>query len=355
MAEQNKTRAATRPVTELMVDPGAESGSMSTQAGLDLAADVEQRRLLRIAWAYYVEGVTQNEIAKLFGLNRVRVNRLLAAARESGMVRITIEAPGAPFVALERKLETAFGLRKVVIVPAPVSGSPLHVSIAAAAGAHFSHLLGNGRSVGIGWGRTLRLSLQSMRLTPSRDLSIVALIGGLTRASVMNAYETASHLADLHQADCFYIAAPAYADDAETRNILLQQTMIRDVMDRARALDCALVSVGGMGPDSTMEQLGLVSPRDRKSLVAAGAVGDLLGHFIDAEGHIVDHPLNHRVIAVEPKTLSAMSRVVLASGGPDKDQVILGALRGGYCDELITDDATGERLLKMIGHKQASG
>ncbi len=312
---------------------------------IDLSADSDERRRLRIAWAYFIEGMTQSEIAQQFDLNRVRINRILSAARESGMVQITINSPEAPFVSLERQLEGAFGLRRAVVVPTPVAEDQLKLSIAAGAGAHFGTLLDDGRSVGIGWGRTLRLSLQFMGRRPLNDLSVVALIGGLTRASVMNAYETASHLADLYSADCFYIAAPAYADDEATRDILRGQTMIQDVLSRANALDGALVSVGGLGADTTMESLGLITPQDRLTLIEAGAVGDIMGHFIDAEGRIVDHPLNRRVIAVEPSVFQGMSNITLASGGPEKDRVILGALRGRYADILITDDATGQRLL----------
>jgi len=312
---------------------------------IDLSADSDERRRLRIAWAYFIEGMTQSEIAQQFDLNRVRINRILSAARESGMVQITINSPEASFVALERSLEGAFGLRRVVIVPTPASEDQLETSIAAGAGAHFSTLLEDERSVGIGWGRTLRLSLQFMGRRNLKNLSVVALIGGLTRASVMNAYETASHLADLYTADCFYIAAPAYADDEATRDILRGQTMIQDVLNQAQTLDGALISVGGMGPSSTMESLGLITPDDRKTLIEAGAVGDVMGHFIDRNGQVVDHAINRRVIAVEPAVLQGKSNITLASGGVDKDDVILGALRGGYADILITDDATGQRLL----------
>jgi DNA-binding transcriptional regulator LsrR (DeoR family) len=307
--------------------------------------DGEDRLRVRIAWAYYIEGLTQSEIAAQFGLNRVRVNRILSAAREEGMVQISINSPAAPFVALERSLEKQYQLQRAIVVPTPSSADAVHVSLAAAAGAHLSRLLDDNRSVGIGWGRTLRLSIQSVRRRSLTALSVVALIGGLTRASVMNAYETALHLADLHGADCFYIAAPAFADNEETRDILRGQMMIRDVLARAEKLDCALVSVGGLGPDSTMERLGLVSSADRKSLAAAGAVGDLLGHFIDADGVPVDHPLNHRVIAVDPKTLRDLPHVILASGGREKTEAVRAALRGGYVDVLITDDVTAAWLL----------
>ncbi len=46
------------------------------------------------------------------------------------------------------------------------------------------------------------------------NLSVVSLLGGLTRSSAMNPHETASHLADLLDAQCYLIAAPALTDSA---------------------------------------------------------------------------------------------------------------------------------------------
>ena len=86
-----------------------------------------------------------------------------------------------------------------------------------AAGEFLNGALKDGMSVGVGWGRTLRLSLRSVERRPLRRLSVVSLIGGLTRGSAVNPHETASHLADLLDAQCYYIAAPALADSQATQ------------------------------------------------------------------------------------------------------------------------------------------
>ena len=109
-------------------------------------------------------------------------------------------------------------------------------------------------SVGVGWGRTLRLSIQSVPRRQLSRLSVVSLLGGLTRGSAMNPHETASHLADLVGAQCYYVAAPALTDTQSTRDLLMAQPMLREIFERGAKVDLAFLSVGELTPTCTMTQ-----------------------------------------------------------------------------------------------------
>jgi DNA-binding transcriptional regulator LsrR (DeoR family) len=85
------------------------------EPSIDSSIDPEEELQARVAWHYYVGNLTQQEIAQRIGSNRVRVNRLLAASRESGMVQITINSRLAPCVALEEALMKRFGLEAAEI------------------------------------------------------------------------------------------------------------------------------------------------------------------------------------------------------------------------------------------------
>jgi DNA-binding transcriptional regulator LsrR (DeoR family) len=301
---------------------------------------------VRAAWLYYIVGMTQAQIAKRFGINRVKVNRLLADAREAGIVQIRINAALADCVKLEEALRGRYACREAVVVPTPDDPSAVAGVIAVAAAGVLSARLREGMAIGVGWGRTLRLSLPSIERRSLRRLSVVSLLGGLTRGSVMNSYETASRLAELFGADCVYIAGPVFTDSEATRDVLMRQPPIADALLQARRVDLALVSVGALHARSTMVGLGLINREDIASLRRAGAVGDVCAHWIDAEGRLVDHPLNRRVLAVSPFDLRRGS-IVLASGGDDKVSVLHGALVAGLCDTLVTDERTASALLDM--------
>jgi hypothetical protein len=164
--------------------------------------------------------------------------------------------------------------------------------LAAAAGHYLSQHLHDNMSVGVGWGRTLRLSLSSVARRSYRKLSVVSLIGGLTQSSAVNPHETASHLADIVGGQCYYFAGPAFTDSAASRDILMNQPMLREVFERGRTVDLAFLSVGDLAHANTMTALNLITDADVKSLQAAGAVGDLCSHWINTAGEVIDHPLN---------------------------------------------------------------
>jgi DNA-binding transcriptional regulator LsrR (DeoR family) len=314
---------------------------------MDNIIDHEEQVATRAAWLYFVAGLTQAQVGKKLGLNRTRVNRLLAQARDQGLVQINITGRLATCVELEDKLRQRYGLEDAIVVPTPPTQELIPQVIATAAAAALSARLKDGMSVGVGWGRTLRLSIQSVPRRQINRLSVVSLLGGLTRGSAMNPHETASHLADLVGAQCYYVAAPALTDTESTRDVLMAQPMLREIFERGAKVDLAFLSVGELTPTCTMARVGLISQTEVADLLKAGATGDLCAHWIDAEGQLVDHPLNSRVVALPPETLKDIPCVMIASGGRTKAQALRGVMKGGMCDVVITDEHTVKTILAM--------
>lgn len=320
---------------------------MELRASDDLQIfDPEVQLATRASWLYFVGGYTQADVGKKLKLNRVRVNRLLAFAREKGLVQISVSGRLAECVALEEKIKEKFHLLHAIVVPSPISEIQLPQVIGTAAGHYFGSQLKDNSSVGVGWGRTLRHSLRSVPRRTFESLSVVSLMGGLTRASLVNPYETASHLADIIGARCYYVAAPTLSDSEAAREIFLKQSMVRDVFELGAKVDLALLSVGELTQPSTFMQVGLISDSEAAKLVKAGAVGDICGHWINEQGEVIDHPINRRVIALSPRRLKNISCVILASGGQNKVPVLHGALRAGFANVLVTDEQTAAAVLE---------
>lgn len=316
---------------------------ISSSAGIDH----EEQLATRAAWLYFIADNTQSQVGKKLGLSRVRVNRLLAHARKQGLVQINIAGKLANAIILEDKLKQRFGLRDAVVVPSTPDAQQVRLVIAAAAGQYLGQQLRDGMSVGVGWGQTLRMSLSSVPHKMFKRLSIVSLIGGLTRSSAVNPHETASHLADIVGAQCFYFAGPAFTDTEATRTVLMNQPMLRDVFERGSKVDLAFLSVGEMSRTSTMAKLGLISPAEVLSLEQVGAVGDLCSYWMNAKGEVVDHPLNKRAVSLSPQHLREVKRVVLVSGGKNKVPMIHGVLHAGYANIIVTDEATALSVLNF--------
>ncbi len=307
--------------------------------------DVSDDLKTKVAWLYYMEGMTQDEISKTLGLSRSRVLRILASSRQSGMVQIRVTTKLSYCVSLERALETRYGLERAIVIPKPQDASATQDIIGSVLGGYLSENIPEKATIGLGWGKTLSASLPGIEYRDQTGISVLSMLGGLTRVSGANPSEFAWRLADRLNAECYLMAAPVFAPDARTREALLSHPGIQEIFRRASRLDLAILSVGDLSPFSTVSEYFLLERDELAALQAAGAVGDVLCRFIDADGNIIDHPVNERVVAVDPRDLRGARKLVLASGGWQKYEVIRGAMRLLKPHVLITDELVGERLV----------
>lgn len=302
---------------------------------------------LRAAWMYHVEGLTQNEIGIRLGLGRVTVVRLLAEARVRNEVKVSIVGPIGDCFWLGNELEKKFKIREVTVVPS--SGVDLGSSsvIGAALGEYVTNLVRPSMTIGVGWGRTLHKSLSAIVERPIPDFRVISLLGGITKARDVNPSEFAWQFANIFRAESYLLTAPAFVDSYETKRTLIDQCGLNEVFNEATKLDACLLSVASMGSTSTSFQYNLLSDDDRKSLMASGAVGDVLCNFFNEQGHIIDHAVNKRVMSIPIETILNIPVRVLASGGEDKVLALLGAIRLLNPTVFITDELTARRLLAI--------
>ncbi len=299
----------------------------------------------RAIWLYHVEGCTQNDIAVQLGINRVMVVRLLADAKRRNEVRVTISAPLAELVQLERGMEQRFAIARVILSPFDdPEADPVKV-IAAAAGSFISAQMKAGMRVGVGWGRTLYNTLPFIAGETLDDFRVVSLLGGIAAARRFNPAEFAWQFAELFQGEGFLIPAPAVVDSPETKHALLERCGLSAIFEMADKLDMALLSCGGISTLTTSYRTGYLSEADRRSLIEAGAIGDVLYNFIDKNGDLVDHEVNARVISVNLARLRRTPERVLISGGKDKLTALRAAIRTVAPTTLITDEQTALALM----------
>ena len=306
----------------------------------DISEDVKTR----VAWLYHVEGLTQDEVANKVGLNRSRVLRILSAARLDGTVQIRVTTRLSHCVELERALEKRWGLTQAIVLPTPQDEARLRSIIGAEVGAYTSQALAPNMTIGLGWGKTLSAAVPAIVPRNPDGIRVLSLLGGLTRVSDQNPSEFAWRVAARLGAECYMMAGPVFAPDPVTRDALAAHTGMSDIFLRARSLDMAIVSVGDLTPHSVFREYGLLTSEELASLERAGAIGDVLCHFVDADGNIVDHPVNRRVLAVNPLDLRGTRNIILASGGWHKLGVIRAALKLLLPTVLIVDELVAERL-----------
>jgi len=314
-----------------------------------MADDDEQLRV-RVAWLYFMDGLTQGDIAGRLGITRLRVNRLLGEARSSGLVTIRVNARLADCVQLERELIAATGLRDAVIVPTPDDPEQIPVALGRATAEYLARHLGAPglRGFGVGWGTTLRETIRHLPRADLPELGVNSMMGGLTHGLELNTFEIASEFARRINAQCQYLAAPIYASSPRSRDTILAQDVFREAFRRIATNDVALVSVGDLSERSLLIRYGLPADVTAGSLRDAGAVGDIMGTFLDANGVPVRHKLNDRVIAAPIDTLRRIATAIVASGGLNKAAVLAAVLRARLCSTLVTDEAAARAALAIV-------
>ena len=90
----------------------------------------------------------------------------------------------------------------------------------------------------------------------------------------------------------------------------------------------------------------IISWEEMNRLIEMGAVGDIALHFYDEQGNPIQTEMKERVIGISLEELKCIGRVVGVAGGTEKFHAILGAIRGGFINTLITDSQTARRLLE---------
>lgn len=319
--------------------PGDEPGMP-----VDRRAD---RLRVRAAWMYFIEQMTQNEIADVLGVGRITVVRMLAEARARNEVKIAIDSELTEIVRLERLLETTFGLKQAIVAPLSHAEADPIPPISAKTGAYLSDVMRPGMRVGVGWGRTLFSTLSFINPKSLPDFKVISLLGGVGVARQINPAEFAWRFAQAFQGEGYLIPAPAVVDSVETKVALIERCGLRDIFRMTDDLDAVLLSIGGIRSATTFYRGGYLKEEQREELVARGAVGDVLFHPFDVNGRIVDHPINSLVMSVDVERLRKAPIRILTSGGPEKVEALVGAMTLLSPTVLITDEESARRVIAL--------
>jgi DNA-binding transcriptional regulator LsrR (DeoR family) len=166
-----------------LLQPGKGYQQNYFQRQVKEMASYESIRLINtVLTLYYVEGLTQTEIAQRLGLSTPKVNRLLVQAREQGYVNISIRTPFQSLFELEDRLKAVFGLQDAIVIPSmpESSSSPLHTLGSAAADYLLAHLR-DGDVLAITPGTTVQAVVQAVET--SRPYKIVVVPGVIANKS----------------------------------------------------------------------------------------------------------------------------------------------------------------------------
>lgn len=299
---------------------------------------------VRAAWMYYIAGQNQSEIASVLGTSRPVVQRLIAAAKEEGLVSIVLHHPVAQCLDYAQLLQEKYQLIDCNIVPVYSEESALD-SVAFGCYQLMARYLreDNQKTIGIGSGLTLKKTIQRIDFD-SLNTRCVALISAMDSYGQCNYYDDVPLLlARKIRAKYYQWPVSRYAQTTDEHTLWCSSRLFRSVSSMAEQADVIFVGIGSFGTQSPIVKDGFISHEQLDGLTTQGVIGEILGRFIDAAGQVVDCDSNKLLTSYDIRH-NPCPRIA-AAHGEDKRQGILAAIKGGWINGLVTDEHTARWLL----------
>ena len=306
----------------------------------------DRESLVKAARLYFLDGRSQDDVARVLGTSRSNVSRMLSAAREQGIVEIRIHGQIRRDLDLEQALRARFNLKHVRVAAFGPEGD-LRTSVGELAAQWLDETLQDGQTVALSWGATLQAMVDALSVDRPRAVEVVPLVAGMSwTASLSSGEELVRSLAGRLGASYRYLHAPALVRSRAAQQALLAEPAIASSLKHALAAHIALVGIGAPGTPSSNQVIeGLhLTPVQQRALLEV-AVGDVCCRFFDADGRPVGGAAQERVLAVTLDELKRIPVVVGLAAGGEKARGVLGALRGGIVNSLITDASLAHAVL----------
>jgi DNA-binding transcriptional regulator LsrR (DeoR family) len=294
---------------------------------------------------YYEADLSQQEVASRLGVSPATVSRLLRRARALDIVQIEVRELAQP-EELAGELADVLALVRVAVVEAMGGArSPL--------GEPVGRMLttidwGPGSALALGWGRTVH-DVVGAGLPALPGAVLVPAVGGLQElAAYFQVNEIVRVAAGFSGATPRFLHAPALPS-AALRDSLLRDADPGGVLELWDGLSAAVVGVG-----SPPAQLGDYGP----SFVVPeyprlrDAAGDVLSHYFDVAGRPVTYPDEGRLLALSREQLQRTPLVIGVAAGRAKAPAIVGAVRAGLINALVTEATTAEAMLALLDRRR---
>ena len=314
----------------------------------------------KAASMYYLQGQTMETIARHLRISRSSVSRLLAYAREVGLVRITVAAAPGSRNTLAGLLSQKFGINAWVV---PVHEGTTEVrrleQVARVAGERMLQLLDEGGVLGVAWGTTISEVVRHLPNHPIRNTTVVQLNGAASfnTTGLPYAGSILGQAAESIGAQVVPFPVPAFFDYADTKRALWREGAIRRVLVEQARTSVALFSVGSFEGDvpSHVYASGYLHEDEIRALREDNVVGDVCTVLLREDGSYRDIELNSRASGPSPAELQNIPTRLCVVAGPAKVVPLLGALRARVATDLVIDDTTARALLERVEGRPLRG
>ncbi|MFE4705216.1 sugar-binding transcriptional regulator [Peribacillus simplex] len=302
----------------------------------------ENDLIVKIAWQYYIEGLTQNEISKSLNLSRMKVIKYLEKARTNNVIQFKINLEELDNLTIQNKIKEKYNLKDIYIVPTSHDNTVDSLTIAAAQ--YIEDRITSDTMISIGYGEAVSKTLGHLQISTKYKITFVSLSGGV-KFYMPTAIDTRSDYYTNPNYNHYIVPTPLLVSSKDIADHLLEEKPVKKILEMIPYSNITLIGIGALNDRATLVKEGYLNTNDFEILKTKGAVGDLLSQFYDINGHVLDLDFHKKLISTEIDVLKSLNHVVAVAGGLDKKDAIIGALKGGYIDVLITDELVAQSLV----------
>ena len=309
--------------------------------------DYSDERLRLVARLYYLDGLGQSEVARFSKVSQAKVSRLLALAKERGIVRITVADYDPRRRDLEDQLRSRFGLEMVAVIKSTggLEGEDLRRAVGHFGAPVVDSLIAPRQTVALAGGRTIHELVHHLPATRTKSLTVVQAMGSVdSTVNGFDAQEVGRVVAQRLGGTFLSLNTPAFIPEKRTRDALLNLEQVRTVHETLDRAGVALVGLGTLA-NSVFVERGTINAAMIRELQRAGVVGEVCGRFIDRDGNECATGWRDRVIGVEVDQLRKIPQVVGVVSGSDRSPAILAAITGRIIKALVIDEVGAAALL----------
>jgi DNA-binding transcriptional regulator LsrR (DeoR family) len=306
--------------------------------------------LIEISTLYYYDGLTQREVAKRFGISRSSVSRLLTEARNREIVKIKVKQKIPLDYNLQEEIRSRFSLKDVRILKSlGLDYKEMLKKLGTIAASYLKTILENVSIIGMSWGTAIYEVVNAFESEFYQNIEVIQMIGGIGAENPdIDGTELARRLAEKVGGKYRYLHAPLIVENADIKKAIIMEKNVKEALQKVKKADVAIVGIGSTNPTvSSLVRAGYLNKKELNEIRKLGAVGDICARHFDINGNLCQIDLNERVIGIDTDVLKDINYVIGVAGGKAKASAILGVLRGGYINVLISDDQAIRESLRL--------
>jgi DNA-binding transcriptional regulator LsrR (DeoR family) len=301
---------------------------------------------------YYLDNLSQDDISSNLRISKSAVSRLLKEGREKGIVTFHIKDYEDRLSSLENKLEQYFKLKEAVVLSDEGINSEeaIKEKVGRATALLLQRRVRENDTIAVSWGTTLSKVVKALHPYLQLNIDTVPLVGGIDiTGRDIHSNEIARRVSEAFKGRYYILNAPIFVSNLQTKEAFEKEKSIKAVIDKAKSANIAVVGIGCPNKQSsTMIKRGYFSVKEFTELTDKGVVGDICTNFYDIQGNIIKFSLQSKMIGLGLKELKRIPIVIGSASGEDKKEAILGALRGGYVNIIVTNERVAGYLINNI-------